>query len=154
MRLSQEMPELEGFTHEFNPREEEIIRDLLGQKPTLVHFWSADLDLSVNNLEDFKALVESFENRVRFVSIHVPQDDGKETLELKEFVKENELKHTILIDGNNDLTEKFQNQFLPAYYFFGTEGTLVHYQAGGGGMKMLKKQLEKVAKSDRSHVVL
>ena len=42
------------------------------------------------------------------------------------------------------LTDKFDNQYVPAYYVFDKDGQLRHFQAGGGGMKMLEKRVNRV----------
>jgi len=42
------------------------------------------------------------------------------------------------------LTEAFENQYVPAYYVFDREGKLRHFQAGGSGMKMLEKRVNRV----------
>ncbi|MBB3868056.1 Uri superfamily endonuclease [Parageobacillus toebii NBRC 107807] len=38
----------------------------------------------------------------------------------------------------------FENQYVPAYYVFDAEGKLRHFQAGGSGMKMLEKRVNRV----------
>ena len=42
------------------------------------------------------------------------------------------------------LTDAFDNQYVPAYYVFDKAGQLRHFQAGGSGMKMLEKRVNRV----------
>ena len=42
------------------------------------------------------------------------------------------------------LTDAFDNQHVPAYYVFDKDGQLRHFQAGGSGMKMLEKRVNRV----------
>ncbi|KYD29753.1 hypothetical protein B4110_1323 [Parageobacillus toebii] len=40
--------------------------------------------------------------------------------------------------------DAFENQYVPAYYVFDAEGKLRHFQAGGSGMKLLEKRVNRV----------
>lgn len=145
MRLSDTLPSLESATDIIGGTD--LIRDELlpetEERATLVHFWSGDVELSIAMLEDFNAAIEGFKERMNVISVHTSSDD-LETQDIKEAAKEYGLTHTVMIDGNNEIRNLFELQFVPSYFLFDSNQTLVHYQAGGGGMKMLKKQLEKV----------
>ena len=57
---------------------------------------------------------------------------------------EHDITQPIYVDSEHKLTDAFENQYVPAYYVFDKEGQLRHFQAGGGGMKMLEKRVNRV----------
>ncbi|MBP1082922.1 hypothetical protein JOC74_003432 [Bacillus capparidis] len=59
----------------------------------------------------------------------------------------------ILVDSELKLTDVFENKYVPAYYVFDKEGKLRHFQAGGSGMKMLRKRIERVLNDNNQELI-
>lgn len=143
MKLREKLPELEGATKWFNGKVSK--NDLVGNKPTLIHFWSVSCHLCKEAMPDINDLRDEYKNELNVVAVHMPRSEDDLNLDLVEkTAKEHDISQPIFVDSDHKLTDAFDNQYVPAYYVFDSEGQLRHFQAGGSGMKMLKKRLNRV----------
>lgn len=144
MRLKDEMPELAGATKWYNSRPLQK-RDLIGSKSTLIHYWSVSCRLCKEAMPTVNEFRDAYKGELNVISVHMPR--SKKDLELREVKRvadEHGMTQPIFVDNNHTLTNAFNTQIVPAYYVFDKEGRLRHYQAGGGGMKMLHKRISRV----------
>jgi peroxiredoxin len=75
----------------------------------------------------------------------MPRSENDLDIELvKKVAEEHGITQPILVDNEHKITDAFENQYVPAYYVFDAEGKLRHFQAGGSGMKMLEKRVNRV----------
>lgn len=144
MRLRAEMPELDGATKWLNSKE--ISKsDLIGNKPTLIHFWSVSCGLCKEAMPNVNEFRDEYKNELNVISVHMPRSEKDLDLkQIKEVAEEHDISQPIFVDNEHKLTDAFENQYVPAYYVFDTDGKLRHFQAGGGGMKMLRKRVNRV----------
>jgi thiol-disulfide isomerase/thioredoxin len=143
MKLREPMPELTGATAWLNG---EVTREqLVGEKPTLIHFWSVSCHLCKEAMPQINEFREQYKDRLNVISVHMPRSESDLNIELvKKTAEEHGITQPILIDNEHKIKEAFDNQYVPAYYVFDAEGKLRHYQAGGSGMKMLMKRVNRV----------
>lgn len=143
MKLREPMPELTGETAWLNgdvSREE-----LVGEKPTLLHFWSISCHLCKEAMPQVNEFRDNYKDKLNVVAIHMPRSEDDLNLdEIKKVAEEHGITQPIFVDSDHKLTEKFENQYVPAYYVFDKDGNLRHFQAGGSGMKMLEKRVNRV----------
>jgi thiol-disulfide isomerase/thioredoxin len=143
MRLRQPMPEISGATEWLNG---EFTRNqLVGEKPTLIHFWSISCHLCKVAMPSVNELRNNYKDRLNVMAVHMPRSDkdmNKE--EIKQVAAEHQISQPIFIDDEHKLTAAFENQYVPAYYLFDRNGLLRHFQAGGSGLKMLEKRVDRV----------
>ncbi|MFD1017997.1 TlpA family protein disulfide reductase [Thalassobacillus hwangdonensis] len=143
MRLRQPMPELEGATEWLNG--EVTKSDLVGGKPTLIHFWSVSCGLCKEAMPNVNEFRDEYKDELNVIAVHMPRSEKDLDLDtIKEVAAEHEITQPIFVDNKHALTDAFENQYVPAYYVFDEEGNLRHFQAGGGGMKMLRKRVNRV----------
>ncbi len=143
MRLREELPELNGATTWLNG--EKTKADLLGNKPTLIHFWSVSCHLCKEAMPNVNEFRDEYKDELNVVAVHMPRSEKDLDLEqIKEVAAEHDITQPIFVDNEHKLTDAFQNQYVPAYYVFDEEGKLRHFQAGGDGMKMLTKRVNRV----------
>ncbi|SEB11164.1 Thiol-disulfide isomerase or thioredoxin [Thalassobacillus cyri] len=143
MRLREPMPELQGATEWLNG--EVSKSDLLGNKPTLIHFWSVSCGLCKEAMPNVNEFREEYKDDLNVVAVHMPRSEKDLDLDkIKEVAAEHDITQPIFVDNKHALTDAFENQYVPAYYVFDEEGNLRHFQAGGGGMKMLRKRVNRV----------
>ena len=71
-------------------------------------------------------------------------EDDLDLAEIKAVAAEHDITQSIFVDSEMKLTDAFDNQHVPAYYVFDKDGQLRHFQAGGSGMKMLEKRVNRV----------
>ncbi|WP_026570516.1 MULTISPECIES: redoxin domain-containing protein [Sediminibacillus] len=143
MKLRTPMPELEGATEWLNG--EVSKEDLVGGKPTLIHFWSVSCGLCKEAMPNVNEFRDEYKDDLNVVAVHMPRSEKDLDLDqIKEVAEEHGISQPIFVDNKHALTDAFENQYVPAYYVFDAEGNLRHFQAGGGGMKMLRKRVNRV----------
>ncbi|MDM5156165.1 TlpA disulfide reductase family protein [Bacillus sp. DX1.1] len=143
MKLRQPMPSLDGATTILNG---EVVREsLIGEKPTLIHFWSVSCHLCKEAMPSINEFRDEYKEELNVVAVHMPRSEEDLDLEQVEAVaKEHEIIQPILVDNQHAITNAFENEYVPAYYVFDKNGMLRHFQAGGSGMKMLTKRVNRV----------
>jgi thiol-disulfide isomerase/thioredoxin len=143
MKLRDPMPKLNGATEWLNG---EVAREqLVGVKPTLIHFWSVSCKLCKEAMPQINKIRDQYYDKLNVISVHMPR--LKEDLNLESIInsaQEHDITQSIFVDSDLKLTDAFENQYVPAYYIFDKNGYLRHFQAGGSGMKMLEKRVNRV----------
>lgn len=137
------MPALDGATEWLNG---EVTRgDLVGSKPTLIHFWSVSCGLCKEAMPNVNEFRDTYKDQLNVVAVHMPRSEKDLDLEeIKKVAAEHGIDQPIFVDSEHKLTDAFENEYVPSYYVFDEEGQLRHFQAGGGGMKMLTKRVNRV----------
>ena len=145
LRTGSEMPSLDGVSTWINggaPKAE----DLAG-KPVLVHFWS----LSCYICHDVAGTVSGWRDTygpqgLAVVAIHQPR--GPEELDAAKVTADAHgpmgITQPNAIDSEHTIVQRFENQFVPAYYLFDKEHKLVHRQAGDRGFDRLEAKIRDV----------
>ncbi|MBD1381293.1 TlpA family protein disulfide reductase [Metabacillus arenae] len=143
MKLREQMPELTGATEWLNG--EVSKSELTGEKPTLIHFWSISCHLCKEAMPQVNEFRDQYKDKLNVVAVHMPRSEDDLKLEdIKKVAGEHDITQPIFVDSEHKLTDAFENQYVPAYYVFDKEGQLRHFQAGGSGMKMLEKRVNRV----------
>ncbi|MCA1062173.1 TlpA disulfide reductase family protein [Rossellomorea sp. AcN35-11] len=145
MKLREPMPELSGATAWLN---EEVTRDeLIGEKPTLIHFWSVSCHLCKEAMPEINEIRDEYEDILNVVSVHMPRsEDDLNMSVIEQMALGHDISQPTYVDSEHILTDAFENKYVPAYYVFDEEGNLRHFQAGGSGMNMLRKKLNRILK--------
>lgn len=145
MKLREPMPELTGATSWLNG---EVTRDeLVGDKPTLIHFWSVSCHLCKEAMPEVNEIRDEYEDILNVVSVHMPRsEDDLNMSVIEQMALGHDISQPTYVDSEHKLTDAFENKYVPAYYVFDEEGNLRHFQAGGSGMSMLRKKLNRILK--------
>jgi len=142
MKLRDMMPELIGATEWIN--DEVSKSDLLG-KPTLIHFWSISCYLCKEAMPEVNKLRDEYDDELNVVAVHMPRsEDDLDMNVIRQIALSHDIIQPIFVDNEHKLTDAFENKYVPAYYVFDAEGKLRHFQAGGSGMDMLRKRINRV----------
>jgi thiol-disulfide isomerase/thioredoxin len=142
MKLREQMPELTGATEWIN---EEVTKDELVGKATLIHFWSVSCHLCKEAMPEINELRDEYDDELNVIAVHMPRsEDDLDIGVIRSMAMGHDITQPIFVDSEHKLTEAFENKYVPAYYVFDEEGNLRHFQAGGSGMKMLKKRINRV----------
>lgn len=143
MKLRDQMPELEGEKAWLNGKVSKA--DLVGDKPTLIHFWSISCGLCKEAMPQVNEFRDQYKDKLNVVAVHMPRSEKDLDLdEIKQVAEQHNITQPIFVDSDLKLNDTFENQYVPAYYVFDKEGKLRHFQAGGSGMKMLTKRVNRV----------
>lgn len=141
LRLRTEMPTFDGITEWVNG---EVNKDDLSGKPVLVHFWSISCGMCKESLPEVNELREN-NPELELVGIHMPRSEKDTEIQpVKETIEKYELKHPQGIDNMHQVVDRFENEFVPAFYLFDRKGQLRHRSAGEKALSMLKNPLERV----------
>ncbi|GAE47702.1 hypothetical protein JCM21738_4710 [Mesobacillus boroniphilus JCM 21738] len=137
------MPEISGATDWLNG---EFTKDqLVGKKPTLIHFWSISCHLCKIAMPSVNELRDIYKDRLNVMAVHMPRSEKDMNMEeIKQVAAEHQISQPIFIDDEHKLTAALENKYVPAYYLFDRNGLLRHFQAGGSGLKMLEKRVDRV----------
>ncbi|MFO1445729.1 TlpA family protein disulfide reductase [Bacillus sp. Bva_UNVM-123] len=143
MKLREPMPELLGATEWLNG---EVTKEqLIGEKPTLIHFWSVSCHLCKEAMPNVNKFRDDYHDKLNVIAVHMPRSENDLNIEdIKKVAAEHEITQPIFVDSELKLNEAFENQYVPAYYVFDKDGNLRHFQAGGSGMKMLEKRVNRL----------
>ncbi|RSK26857.1 redoxin domain-containing protein [Bacillus sp. HMF5848] len=143
MKLREPIPELTGATTWLN---RELTRDqLIGEKPTLIHFWSISCHLCKEAMPQVNQFRDNYKNQLNVMAVHMPRSEKDlDITEIEKVAKDHDITQPIYVDNDHKLTNEFENQYVPAYYVFDNTGQLRHFQAGGSGMRMLEKRVNRV----------
>ncbi|EPD52950.1 thiol-disulfide oxidoreductase ykuV [Paenisporosarcina sp. HGH0030] len=143
MKLRSPMPDLTGATAWLNGKVAK--KQLIGDKPTLIHFWSVSCGLCKEAMPEVNAFRDQYKGELNVLAVHMPRSEKDMDLEdIKKNAAEHDITQPIFVDSDMKLTDAFDNQYVPAYYVFDKSGQLRHFQAGGSGMKMLEKRVNRV----------
>jgi len=151
MKIDSQLPSFEGATEWLNratpTARETILRETRG-RPTIVHFWSINSQVSKN---DF-AKVAGLRNRgkrdgLRVIAVHTPRsEDEKDAQAVRAAIAKLSLTGPCALDNEHKLREAFFNEpgLVPAYYLFDTEGRLRSFSTGESGLEVLEDRLDQM----------
>jgi thiol-disulfide isomerase/thioredoxin len=143
LNFLEELPELIGATTWING--EVTKQDLIGEKPSLVHFWSVSCYLCREAISEINVIRDECKDDLNVLAVHIPRsEDDLDLSEIEQMVNKLEMTHSNFVDSELKLTDTFANKYVPAYYIFDKKGKLFHYQAGGSGIQLLKKKINRI----------
>ncbi|MCM3110314.1 TlpA family protein disulfide reductase [Lederbergia lenta] len=143
MKLCEPMPELTVPTEWLNGQVTK--EELIGAMPTLFHFWSISCHLCKEAMPQVNQIRDEYKGKLNVIAVHMPRSENDLDLEeIKKVAAEHNIDHPIFVDNESTFALALENQYVPAYYVFDKEGKLRHFQAGGGGMEMLEKGVNRV----------
>jgi thiol-disulfide isomerase/thioredoxin len=147
LRMRSPLPDLSGATTWINGEPGAELAD----KPLLVHFWSISCYICHDVAAQVAGWRERFEPQgLRFVAIHQPR--GPEELDVAKVTVDAlgamALTQACAVDNEHALVDRFQNQFVPAYYVFDRSHQLRHFQAGDKGYDRIVGAIERVLAED------
>ncbi|HEY9787228.1 MAG TPA: redoxin domain-containing protein [Candidatus Obscuribacterales bacterium] len=143
LRMDAPMPSIEGGTDWFNspPLKNE---DFKGQ-PVLVHFWAISCGICKESLPEISSWLTKYgEKGLKILSVHMPRQESDTNVEaVKEAIDEYEVKQPCVVDNWHEITDGFENKYVPAFYLFDAEGKLRQYNAGEKAAKMIESKIER-----------
>ncbi len=144
LRMRSPLPSLEGATAWVNG---EVSPEELRGLPVVVSFWSQSCYLCHDTAEQFARWRDKFAKAgVAFVAVHQPRSEDELDVEAvtADALKEMKLVQPVAIDNDHAIVDRFQNQFVPAFYVFNRKHELRHFQAGGKGFDRIEAAIERV----------
>ncbi len=144
LRMRSPLPSFEGAAAWVNgPVKADELRGL----PVVVSFWSKSCYICHDTAEQFAQWREKFaQHGVAFVAVHQPRSEDELDVEAvtKDALEEMKLTQPCAIDNEHTLVDRFENQFVPAFYVFNRKHELRHFQAGGKGFDRIEAAIQRV----------
>lgn len=142
LRTGSPLPSLAGVPTWINGGEP-ASEDLAG-KPLLIHFWSITCYICHNVADEIARWQAEYGPRgLAVIAIHQPR--SAEELDVAKVAEDAtsamHITWPCAIDNEHTLVERFENQFVPAYYVFDRDDKLVHRQAGDRGFERLHDKI-------------
>lgn len=148
LRMRSPLPLLSGVAHWING--EPSAADLAG-RPVLVHFWSLSCYLCHDTAAQLAQWRDAYAARgLAVVAVHQPRSEDELDLEKVEADARGAMALTqyCAVDNEHTIVDRFENQFVPAFYIFNREHQLRHFQAGGQGLDRIVTAIERVLDED------
>ena len=147
MKLHAPIPLLDGAR---TLNKQEITREMLIGKPTFFHFWSVSCDLCKYGLSTISYMAHKYANDLNVIAVHMPRNEQDIIIQNVKAVRDYyKMTQPIIVDNDFSVTDRFNNQYVPAYYVFDHNGLLRHYQAGGSSLRILERRIHRVIEEYR-----
>jgi thiol-disulfide isomerase/thioredoxin len=144
LRMRSPLPSFEGATAWING---EVSAEDLRGLPVVVSFWSLSCYLCHETAGRFAQWRDRFAKRgVAFVAVHQPRSEEELNVDAvtQDALVEMHLTQPVAVDNTHAIVDRFQNQFVPAFYVFNRNHELRHFQAGGKGFERIEAAIERV----------
>lgn len=147
LRLRSPLPSLEGAVTWLNTADPAGPDGALQPaRPLLVHFWAVSCGLCKEAMPQVNTWRETYGPRgLQVLAIHMPLKEADTNLDrIRQAAERLGLTQPIAVDSRLAISDRFLNQYTPAYYVFDTEGLLRHFQAGAKGLDLVEQRIQRV----------
>lgn len=144
LRMRSPLPSFEGATAWING--EPDATELRGL-PVVVSFWSKSCHICHETAEQFARWRDTYAQRgVAFIAVHQPRSEDELDVEAVTTDAKGDMHLTqpVAIDNTHAIVDRFENQFVPAFYVFNRAHQLRHFQAGGKGFERIEAAIDRV----------
>ncbi len=144
LRMRSPLPVFDGATAWING---EATPDALAGRPVVVSFWSQSCYLCHETAPEFARFRDRLAAQgVAFVAVHQPRsaDELDVAAVTKDALDAMHLTQPVAIDNTHAIVERFQNQFVPAFYVFNRQHELRNFQAGAKGFERIEAAVARV----------
>ena len=121
------------------------LQDLRG-KVVLVEFWTFGC-INCRNVEpQIKKWHQSYENGgLVVIGVHSPEFAYEKDIgAVKRYVKEKNIRYTVVIDNDFDIWDRYGNHYWPAIYLIDKQGVIRYIRAGEGGYAETEGMIQKL----------
>jgi thiol-disulfide isomerase/thioredoxin len=140
------LPSLKGGTDWFNS--EPIKDEDLKGKTVLIHFWAISCGICKESLPEVTEWSQKYASQgLRVISVHMPRQESDTNVEeVKKAIDEYGVKQPCVVDNWHEITDGFENKYVPAFYLFDTSGKMRDFKAGEKAPKMVEQAIERILK--------
>jgi len=143
LRRGTPIPSLSGATEWLNNQ----ITDEQVKAPCLIYFWAVSCHICHENMPKLMQWHEQYGEKIQFISVHFPRmEEDTDVEKIKAQAAEFGITDPLAVDNMHKIAEAFDNQYVPAYFLFGPEGTLISRSAGDAGLTMVEAAIERMLK--------
>lgn len=112
---------------------------------TLVHFFSVSCELCKTQLPQIVEWRDrTYAGKIHVIGVHMPRyPEDVDLPRVRAVAQEHRLTHPVAVDDEHAITDRFANEFVPAYYTFDREGKLAHKKAGETALKFVQQAIDR-----------
>ena len=112
---------------------------------TLVHFFSVSCELCKTQLPQIVEWRDgTYAGKIRVIGVHMPRyPEDVDLPRVRAVAEEHRLTHPVAVDDEHTITDRFANEFVPAYYTFDREGKLAHKKTGETALKFVQQAIDR-----------
>jgi len=140
------MPSFEGATQWLNQATPNASQ--ARGRPTLVHFWSINSEISQANLTHVAELRDGRKREgLRVIAVHVPRSpEESDTRAVRDAIARLNLTEPCALDNEHQLRDAYSSGqgAVPAYYLFDHEGRLRSFSTGQNGLTIIEDELDQI----------
>lgn len=143
MRLGTPFPGLGGATEWIGVDGEPTLD---AGKPILIHFWAVSCHICHETLPEVVAFRERYVPQgLQLVSVHMPrQESDTDVQKVHKDIADFRIEQPVAVDNLHQVAERYQNEFVPAYFLFDREGNLKFRAAGDKGLQNVGRRLSEL----------
>ncbi len=134
------MPGLEGATEWLNSNG---MPEIEAGKVTLIHFWAVSCHICHETMPEVMKMKNKYSSEgLQTIAIHMPryEEDADKDKVLKD-IEEYHMDQPIGLDHMMRIAGHFENEYVPAFFIFGEDGTLKFRAAGDRGFQKVEPKL-------------
>ncbi len=144
LRMDAALPSIEGGTEWFNCAP--MKNDELKGTPVLIHFWAISCGICKESLPEISGWLDKYGSKgLKIVSVHMPRQETDTNIDaVKEAITEYQVKQPCVVDNWHEITDGFENKYVPAFYLFDEDGKMRQFNAGEKAAKLVESAIERV----------
>ncbi|MBX5435674.1 MAG: redoxin domain-containing protein [Alicyclobacillaceae bacterium] len=140
MRLGTPMPSLEGATDWLNS---DGVPQLEQGKVTLIHFWAVSCHICHETMDEVMRIKREYEPQgLQTVAIHMPRfEEDTQVERVRSDIETYQITQPVALDHMRAIADRFENEYVPAFFVFGPDGTLKFRAAGDKGFQKVEPKI-------------
>jgi thiol-disulfide isomerase/thioredoxin len=140
MRLGTEMPELGGATEWWNSGGQPQLEQ---GKVTLIHFWAVSCHICHETMNDVVKIMNDYKDHgLQVVALHMPRyEEDVDSAKVKVDMDTYHMTQPIGLDHEHKIADRFENQYVPAFFVFDQAGKLKFRAAGDRGLQKVEPKV-------------
>ncbi|MFX4303432.1 TlpA disulfide reductase family protein [Alicyclobacillus tolerans] len=141
LRLGTEMPSIEGATEWLNTQSRPQLAD---NQVTLIHFWAVSCHICHETMDDLMRMVEKYTPQgLQVIAFHLPRiAEDANVQKVKEDISQFHLTQPVGLDHARAVADRFENEYVPAFFIFGKDGKLKFRAAGDKGFQKVESKIQ------------
>lgn len=98
------------------------LADYKNKTPVLVVFWATWCPFCVEEIPELNKMADEYKDKINILAIDVKEDIKK----VSEFAKRKNIKYTVLLDPNGEITGKYEIIGIPTNILIDKEGKILY----------------------------
>src|SRR5579875_3034860 len=140
MRLGTQMPTLDGATGWLNTAAQPALQP---GRVTLIHFWAVSCHICHETMDAVVAMKDRYEPEgLQVVAVHMPRfEEDADEARVQNDIAEYHITQPVALDHERAIADRFENEYVPAFFLFGSDGTLKFRAAGDKGFLKVEPKI-------------